>query len=91
MVRKVARKPPLVRSEGPYDVGTACGTSDQSQAGVAHRLSQFNLLAARNCTLRKPTLVIRAGALHSSPEVLKKEIGSRYSGKFVIGRDLDGY
>jgi hypothetical protein len=28
-------------------------------------------------------------ALHSSPDVLQKEIGSRYSGHFVIGRDLD--
>jgi ribonuclease BN (tRNA processing enzyme) len=35
--------------------------------------------------------VISAGARHSSPETLKKEIGSRYSGKFVVGRDLDVY
>jgi ribonuclease BN (tRNA processing enzyme) len=32
-----------------------------------------------------------ADALHASPEMLQKEIGSRYSGKFVIGRDLDVY
>jgi ribonuclease BN (tRNA processing enzyme) len=32
-----------------------------------------------------------AGELHSSPDVLQKEIGSRYSGNFVIGRDLDVY
>ncbi len=31
------------------------------------------------------------GELHSSPDVLQKEIGSRYSGNFVIGRDLDVY
>jgi|SRR5215469_10575220 len=30
-----------------------------------------------------------AGALYASPEMLEKEIGSRYSGKFVIGKDLD--
>jgi len=30
-------------------------------------------------------------ALYASPEMLEKEIGSRYSGKFVIGRDLDVY
>lgn len=30
-----------------------------------------------------------ADALYASPEMLTKEIGSRYSGKFVIGRDLD--
>jgi ribonuclease BN (tRNA processing enzyme) len=33
--------------------------------------------------------LIGAGALNSAPEVLQEEIGSRYSGQFVIGRDLD--
>lgn len=28
-------------------------------------------------------------ALYASPEMLEKEIGSRYSGRFVIGKDLD--
>jgi ribonuclease BN (tRNA processing enzyme)/pimeloyl-ACP methyl ester carboxylesterase len=32
-----------------------------------------------------------AEALYASPEMLQKEIGSRYSGKFVIGKDLDVY
>ena len=32
-----------------------------------------------------------AGALYASPEMLQKEIGSRYSGRFVIGKDLDVY
>lgn len=32
-----------------------------------------------------------AGALFAPPEMLEKEIGSRYSGKFVIGKDLDVY
>jgi ribonuclease BN (tRNA processing enzyme) len=31
------------------------------------------------------------GELHSSPDVLQKEIGLQYSGNFVIGRDLDVY
>ena len=31
------------------------------------------------------------GEIHSSPDVLQNEIGSRYSGNFVIGRDLDVY
>jgi len=35
--------------------------------------------------------VISAGARCPLPEVLQKEIGSRYSGHFVIGRDLDVY
>jgi ribonuclease BN (tRNA processing enzyme) len=30
-------------------------------------------------------------ALYASSEMLQKEIGSRYSGKFVIGKDLDVY
>lgn len=30
-----------------------------------------------------------ADALHASPEMLQREIGSRYSGRFVIGKDLD--
>jgi hypothetical protein len=32
-----------------------------------------------------------AGAFRSTPEVLQEEISSRYSGQFVIGRDLDVY
>ena len=32
-----------------------------------------------------------ADALYASPEMLQKEIGSRYSGKLVIGKDLDVY
>jgi hypothetical protein len=32
-----------------------------------------------------------ADALYASPEMLRKKIGSRYSGKFVIGKDLDVY
>jgi ribonuclease BN (tRNA processing enzyme) len=38
-------------------------------------------------------LPTKAGAneLYASPEMFQKEIGSRYSGKFAIGRDLDVY
>jgi ribonuclease BN (tRNA processing enzyme) len=32
-----------------------------------------------------------ADALYASPEMLQKEIGTRYSGKFAIGKDLDVY
>ena len=35
--------------------------------------------------------VLGTGELHSSPDVLEREIGARYSGHFVIGRDLDVY
>jgi ribonuclease BN (tRNA processing enzyme) len=34
---------------------------------------------------------IDPGAYQAPPEVLEKEISSRYSGQFVIGRDLDVY
>src|SRR5262249_27000959 len=34
---------------------------------------------------------LSTGGLHSTPDVLQKEIASRYSGHFVIGRDLDVY
>jgi len=36
-------------------------------------------------------VVLTTGGLHSTPDVLQREIGLRYSGKFVIGRDLDVY
>ena len=36
-------------------------------------------------------VVLTTGELHSTPDVLQKEIGSRYSGNFVIGNDLDVY
>ena len=36
-------------------------------------------------------VVLATGGLHSTPDVLQREIGLRYSGKFVIGRDLDVY
>ncbi len=30
-----------------------------------------------------------ADAVYASPDMLQREIGSRYSGRFVIGKDLD--
>jgi len=36
-------------------------------------------------------VALATGELHSTQDVLQKEIGSRYSGNFVIGRDLDVY
>ena len=32
-----------------------------------------------------------ADSLYASPEMVQKEVGSRYTGKFVIGKDLDVY
>lgn len=34
---------------------------------------------------------LTTGELHSTPDVLEKEISSRYPGRFVIARDLDVY
>jgi ribonuclease BN (tRNA processing enzyme) len=34
---------------------------------------------------------LTSGSLHSTPDVLQREIASRYRGPFVIGRDLDVY
>ena len=36
-------------------------------------------------------VVLTTGEFHSSTEVLQKEIAARYSGQFVIGRDLEVY
>lgn len=36
-------------------------------------------------------VVLTTGEFHSSAEALQKEIGARYSGRFVIGQDLDVY
>jgi ribonuclease BN (tRNA processing enzyme) len=42
-----------------------------------------------------PPRLLRPGSggdsLYASPEMMQKEIGSRYSGQFVIGKDLDVY
>ena len=36
-------------------------------------------------------VVLSTGELHASPDVLQREMESRYSGHFVIGQDLDVY
>jgi ribonuclease BN (tRNA processing enzyme) len=38
-----------------------------------------------------PSTVLTSGEIHSTSDVLQKEIGLRYAGQFVIGRDLDVY
>ena len=37
------------------------------------------------------SVALTIGGFHSSPDVLQKELSSRYAGHFVIGRDLDVY
>jgi hypothetical protein len=36
-------------------------------------------------------VTLTTGGLHSTPDVLQKEIAARYRGSFVIGRDLEVY
>jgi hypothetical protein len=36
-------------------------------------------------------VTLTSGGLHSTSDVLQKEIASRYRGQFVIARDLDVY
>ncbi len=55
---------------------------------VYHAWISWSPTAARSSD---QPVVLTTGALHSSPDVLQREIASRYSGHFVIGRDLDVY
>ncbi len=74
-------------------------TTNEQLAALATRAKPGLLIVYHSSITRRPEVapsgnqpfVISAGTHHSSPDVLQKEIGSRYSGKFVIGRDLDVY
>ncbi len=73
-------------------------TSEQLAALASSARPKLLIITHRSITWRSEiaapgaqTLVISSGAFHSSPGVLEKEIASRYSGRFVIGRDLDVY
>jgi ribonuclease BN (tRNA processing enzyme) len=72
-------------------------TTDQL-AALAGKAKPGLLIVYHSSIAWRPDLVApsgnvltSAGAFSSSPDVLQKEIGSRYSGQFVIGRDLDVY
>jgi ribonuclease BN (tRNA processing enzyme) len=73
-------------------------TTSEQLAALAARAKPGLLIGYHAWISRWPSVeaadqpvVLTTGGLHSTPDVLQREIGSRYSGHFVIGRDLDVY
>lgn len=84
--------------EGPRSFGAKYHTTSAQLAALATRAKPGLLIVYHSWTSWWPTSSSGSqpvqptnGEFHSSPDVLQKEIGSRYSGTFVIGRDLDVY
>jgi hypothetical protein len=74
-------------------------TTSEQLAGLAAKAKPGLLIVyhssiswrPRTSTSDNEFLLISTGEFDSTPDVLQREIGSRYSGHFVIGRDLDVY
>jgi ribonuclease BN (tRNA processing enzyme) len=74
-------------------------TTSEQLAALAVRAKPGLLIIYHAWISWRPTIApsvnqpvaLTTGEFHSSPDVLQKEIGSRYSGHFVIGQDLDVY
>jgi len=85
--------------EGPRGFGAKNHTTSEQLAALAAKAKPGLLIVYHAWISWWPSvapsgsqpLVLTTGELHSSPDVLQREIGSRYSGNFVIGRDLDVY
>ena len=85
--------------EGPHSFVSKYHTTSEQLAAVATKAKPRLLIIYHSSISWRPGIappsdqpsLISAGAFLSAPEVLRKEIGSRYSGHFVIGRDLDVY
>jgi len=85
--------------EGPRSFGAKYHTTSEQLAALATRAKPSLLIIYHSWTSWWPSVSSSGnqrvqptnGEFHSSPDVLQKEIGSRYSGNFVIGRDLDVY
>jgi ribonuclease BN (tRNA processing enzyme) len=83
--------------EGPHSFGAKNHTTSEQLAALATKAKPGLLIVYHAWISWWPgiapsgnqTVVLTTGELHSSPDVLQKEIGSRYPGNFVIGRDLD--
>jgi ribonuclease BN (tRNA processing enzyme) len=79
--------------------GTKNHTTSEQLAALATKAKPGLLIAYHAWIAWGPSVVpsgeqpvaLSTGGFHSSPDVLQKEIASRYSGHFVIGRDLDVY
>jgi ribonuclease BN (tRNA processing enzyme) len=85
--------------EGPHSFGAKNHTTSEQLAALATKAKPGLLIVYHGWISWWPSIApsgnqllgLSTGELHSSPDVLQKEIGSRYSGNFVIGRDLDVY
>ena len=83
--------------ERPHAFVAKYHTTSEQLAALATKARPGLLIVYHSSIAWRPgiapsgTELISAGAFLSSPDVLQKEIASRYSGKFVIGRDLDVY
>ena len=85
--------------EGPRSFGAKNHTTSEQLAALATKAKPGLLIVYHAWVSWWPSIapsgnqpvVLSTGELHGSPDVLQKEIGSRYSGNFVIGRDLNVY
>ena len=85
--------------EGPHSFGAKNHTTSEQLAALAARAKPKLLIVYHAWISWWPAAApaanqvvsLTTGYPHSSPDVLQKEIGARYSGNFVIGRDLDVY
>jgi ribonuclease BN (tRNA processing enzyme) len=85
--------------QGPHSFVAKYHTTSEQPAALASKAKPGLLIVYHSSTSwwpssapsGNPLLGLGSGELHSSPDVLQKEIGLRYSGHFVIGRDLDVY
>ena len=85
--------------EGPHRFGAKNHTTSEQLAALATKAKPRLLIVYHAWISWRPSMapsanypvVLTTGEFHSSPDVLQKEIGSQYSGNFVIGRDLDVY
>ena len=79
--------------------GSKNHTTSEQLAALATKAKPRLLIAYHGWIARGPSVVpsgeqpvvLTTGGFHSSPDAHQKEIASRYSGHFVIGRDLDVY
>src|SRR5262249_3363384 len=85
--------------ERPHSFGAKNHTTSEQLAALAAKAKPGLLVVYHAWISWWPSItpsgdqpvVLTTGEPHSTPDVLQKEIGSRYSGHFVIGRDLDVY
>jgi len=83
--------------EAPHSFGAKNHTTSEQLAALATKAKPGLLIVYHAWISWRPSIapsgsqpvVLTTGEFHSTPDVLQKEIGSRYSGNFVIGRDLD--